>query len=152
MLALALNALLWWTYFGGDDRRATVALEAGDRVWRGRAALVGYGPCHLALLGGVIAVAAGLTEVVAEPGHVLRATAAIELAGGVALFLLGDAALRRTLRIGDGIWRALAGVVVLATIPLGLAASGWLMLAALVAVFAVALAIEPRSARVPMPA
>ncbi len=141
-LGLGLNALLWWTYFGGDDARAETALEAMPAGRRGRAALLGYGHCHLALLGGVIAVAAGLTEVVAHPGEALEATPALELAGGAALFLLGDAALRRTLGIGDGRWRALAGVALLVTVPLGLSLSGAAMLVGLVALYALALGVE----------
>jgi low temperature requirement protein LtrA len=147
LLGLALSALLWWTYFGGDDERAEIALEDAAPGDRPRIALEGFGYCHLALLLGVIAVSAGLKAVVAHPGDELETASALHLAGGAALFLLADGAFQRTLSIGDGRWRTLAGLALLITLPLGLAVSATAMLVALVALYAAALAVETRAVR-----
>jgi low temperature requirement protein LtrA len=142
-LALGLNALLWWTYFGNYEGLAAEAFRRMPAARRGRAALIGYGHFHLALLGGVIAVAAGIAEVVAHPGHPLEAKPAIYLAAGLALFLWGNAALRRTLRLPGARRRALTGLAVLLLLPLGLELSGFVMLAAVVVLFAIALVRRP---------
>ena len=44
----------------------------------------------LALLAGIVAVAAGLRHTVAQPGHALGTAQALYLGGGVALFLVSD--------------------------------------------------------------
>ena len=145
LLALGLNALLWWTYFGGDDTRAAQSLTDTPPERRGRAALLAFGHCHLALLGGIIGLAAGLAEAVAHPGEALPTAAAVELAGGAALFLLGDAGMRQALRLGTPRWRAAGAVAVLATIPIGLGLTAWSMLLALFALYAGALILEHRT-------
>jgi len=55
-------------------------------------------------------------------GHALEhshADAALVLAGGVALFLVGEAGFRRVLRIGVIRWRTLGAIAALATVPVG---------------------------------
>ena len=66
----------------------------------------------------------------------------MSLAGGVALFLLGDVLMRHALRIGQGRVRALAALLALATIPLGTEVSAVAQLAALVLLLGGALAWE----------
>jgi low temperature requirement protein LtrA len=135
VLGVLLSACLWWTYFGGDDARAERAMQDAPPEQRGRFALFGFGYCHLPMLLGIVAVAAGLEVAIAHPYDELGIDPAVFLAGGAALFLLGDAAFRRVLGIGSGTRRALTAAALLATIPLGTEGSAVAQLAPLVAVF-----------------
>jgi low temperature requirement protein LtrA len=137
-LGLLLSAGLWWTYFGGDDdARAEAALEQAPPAAVGRLAIEAYGYCHLLLLLGVIAVAAGLKSAIAHPFEAPELRQALELAGGTAAFLAGHALFRRRLAIGPATGRLAAAAGALATVPLALATSATLQLAALVGVLAV---------------
>jgi low temperature requirement protein LtrA len=142
VLGLLLAACLWWAYFGGDDRRAEQALAAVGDDRRGWVAVQAFGYCHLLMLLGIIALAAGLKDAIGHAFEPLDPAHALLLAGGVAAFLAGDILFRRTLRIGPARHRAAAAVLALATVPVGLAASAVLQLTALGIVLAGSLAAE----------
>jgi low temperature requirement protein LtrA len=145
VLGLLLAACLWWAYFGGDDdTRAEHALAAIPDERRGAAAITAFGYWHLLMLLGIIALAAGLKDVIAHPFDPLDLAHALMLAGGAALFLAGDVLFRRTLHLGPGRLRATAAALALATIPLGLAVSALLQLLALVLALTGSLAVEAR--------
>jgi low temperature requirement protein LtrA len=144
VLGLLLAACLWWAYFGGDDTRAERALAAVDDDRRGWVAIQSFGYCHLLMLLGIIALAAGLKDAIGHAFDPLDLPHALLLAGGPALFLVGDAFFRRTLRLGPARLRVLAAALCLATIPLGLAVSALVQLAALVLVLAASLLAETR--------
>jgi low temperature requirement protein LtrA len=142
ILGLLLSACLWWAYFGGDDEAAEHALAAeplSQRAWK---SFLGFGIWHLPILLGIIAMASGLKKAIGHPFEDLDDAQALALAGGVTLFMLGDAMFRRTLAIGTGAVRAGAGLVALATIPIGLAVSAAAQIAALVLLLAGSLARE----------
>jgi hypothetical protein len=63
----------------------------------------------------------------------------------VALFLAADVAFRRLLGLGRSVYRSIAALLALATIPLGSEVAAVAQLAALVAILGVALAREGRS-------
>ena len=142
VLGLLLAACLWWAYFGGDDRRAEQALAAVPDDRRGWVAVQAFGYCHLLMLLGIIALAAGLKDAIGHAFEPLDLAHALLLAGGVAAFLAGDILFRRTLRIGPARHRAAAAVLALATVPAGLAVSAVLQLTALGIVLAGSLAAE----------
>jgi low temperature requirement protein LtrA len=125
-------------YFAGDDTAAERALETIDPQRRARAALEAYGWAHYPLLLGIVATAAGVKKAVAHPvGHLTLAQAVV-LAGGVAVYLLGDVWFRRVLRIGRLRYRLITAVAVLVTVPVGAAwAPGQLiaLIAIIVAMF-----------------
>jgi low temperature requirement protein LtrA len=146
VLGLLLAACLWWAYFGGDDRRAEQALAAVPDDRRGWVAVQAFGYCHLLMLLGIIALAAGLKDAIGHAFEPLDMAHALLLAGGVAAFLAGDILFRRTLRIGPARHRAAAAVLALATVPAGLAASAVLQLTALGIVLAGSLAAESPAA------
>jgi low temperature requirement protein LtrA len=146
VLGLLLAACLWWAYFGGDDRRAEQALAAVPDDRRGWVAVQAFGYCHLLMLLGIIALAAGLKDAIGHAFEPLDLAHALLLAGGVAAFLAGDILFRRTLRIGPARHRAAAAVLALATVPAGLAASAVLQLTALGIVLAGSLAAESQVA------
>ena len=142
VLGLLLAACLWWAYFGGDDRRAEQALAAVPDDRRGWVAVQAFGYCHLLMLLGIIALAAGLKDAIGHAFEPLDLAHALLLAGGVAAFLAGDILFRRTLRIGPARHRAAAAVLALATVPAGLAVSAVLQLTVLGIVLAGSLAAE----------
>jgi len=75
---------------------------------------------------------------------VLALGPAVLLGGGVALYLAGDAMFRRVMRLGPAKYRAVAAVVSLGTIALGVAVSAAAALATLVVIVVATLMIEGR--------
>jgi hypothetical protein len=72
----------------------------------------------------------------------LAPSRAITLAGGVAIYLVGDALFRATLHIGRGRRRLACVVAVAATIPLGTAVAATAQIAAIVALLAACFALD----------
>jgi len=132
LLGLALSAALWWTYFG-EEGSIERALTGAPEAARPRLAL-GFGYTHGVLLLGVVLMAAGLKKATGHPLDALEDMAAVELAAGVALFVLADGALLRILRIAHGPARAIAALLALATIPLGLEVAAAVQVGALAAI------------------
>jgi low temperature requirement protein LtrA len=119
VLGLFLVCAMWWTYFVGDDELAEERMVAADDERRTQLALY-YGYAHIPIFVGVIATAAGLKKVIEAAWEPLQSVpAAVALAGGVALYLVGDVCFRRVLGIGPYRLRLSAALLVLATIPLG---------------------------------
>ena len=81
VLGLLLAACLWWAYFGGDDARAERALVAVADDRRGWVAVQAFGYWHLLMLGGIIALAAGLKDVVGHAFEPLDLAHALLLSG-----------------------------------------------------------------------
>jgi low temperature requirement protein LtrA len=142
ILGLALSACFWWAYFGeGEDERALAAMVGAGRD-RARLALFGFYHWHLLILLGIIGLSSALERAIGHPSGSLVVGRAVELGGGAALFLIGDAMFRRTLRIGTARWRLAAAALALATIPLGTAGSALLQLVALTVAIGACLAWE----------
>ena len=146
LLALALSASLWWTYFS-DERDVERALQEAPPRRRNDLALVAFGYWHYGLLLGIVSVAAGLKKAVGAPYDPLDGWIASELASGVALFLACDVGFRRTLGIARGEIRLAAAVVCVLTIPLGREVAGVAQVGLLAAIVAGALVLENTPAR-----
>jgi low temperature requirement protein LtrA len=142
LLGLALSSGLWWTYFGGDDERGQAALAAAPAADRPRLAIDAFGYAQYAMLLGIVAVAAGLKPVIGHAGDAVSLAQALFLAGGLAMYLAAEAALRAVLHIGPSRWRLAAALLALATIPLGTEVAGVAQLAGAVVVLLGALAAE----------
>jgi low temperature requirement protein LtrA len=141
LLALALSASLWWTYFfheGEVDR----AMADAPPPRRNDLALVAFGYWHYGLLLGIVSVAAGLKKAVGAPYDPLAVWIASELASGVALFLACHVGFHRTLGIGRGGSRLAAALVSLFTIPLGTEIAAAAQVGALAAIVAGGLALD----------
>jgi low temperature requirement protein LtrA len=146
LLGLAVSACLWWLSFGRDEDEATVrSLSRMTPIERARRALAGYFYCYLAMLLGIVAVAAAERSALAHPAAELSTARAVFLGGGAALFLAGNALFRRSVEIGPGRVRGAAAVVALATIPLGAGVSAAAQTAVLVAVLGGAIAVDRRT-------
>jgi low temperature requirement protein LtrA len=144
-LGLALAAALWWTYFGvGDDERAEQALTQADPAARPGLALAAYFYAYIALLLGIVVVAAGLRQAIGHAGSTLPYSACLALAGGVALYLAGDVAFRHALRIGPLRYRAAAAAVSMAASAVGVTVSVAVEIALLALIVATALVVEPK--------
>ena len=96
------------------------------------------------MLLGIAATAAGLRNAIGHPGATLTAGPAIALAGGVTLFLAGDAWFRHVLGIGTSWYRAAAAGLALAAWPLSVTVAAGAGIALLIGVTGAALAVEGR--------
>jgi len=148
VLGLLLSACLWWSYFDGDDAEAERALAEAPQARRPRLAVYAFGLWHLPLLGGIVAIAAALREATGRGYGTGGTGEALILAGGVTVFLLGDAGFRATLSLGARRWRLLAAVLAPATIPLGLGVAVVAQVGALVVVLGGSLVAERAAASV----
>ena len=147
ILGLALAAALWWAYFGvGDDERAEDAMTRADPAARPGLALNAYFYAYIPMLLGIVALSAGVKQVIGHAGPA-RYPACLALAGGVALYLAGDVAFRHALRIGTQRYRAAAAVVALAAVTVGVTLSVAAQIALLTLIVAAALVAERRGAR-----
>jgi len=145
LLGLALAAALWWAYFAGDEERAQQALESvADLSERLLLAVRAYFFSYVPMLLGIIALAAGVKLSIGEVTHRLEPAPALTLAAGVALYLAGDVAFRRTLGIRPVAYRASAAALALATAALGVYTAGAVQLVALIAVLLGMLVPEAR--------
>jgi low temperature requirement protein LtrA len=145
VLGLALAAVLWWVIFGGsDEERTEQVLTAASSERRTHLALTALFYGNVPVLLGLVAMAAGVQETIAHtggPGGWSLAggelSDAVVLAGGAALFLAGDVAIRRVLRTGPVAMRAAGAVAALATtatgVTIGLGAQLALLTAVLIA-------------------
>ncbi|WIM97515.1 low temperature requirement protein A [Actinoplanes oblitus] len=116
--AYALICALWWVYFSFASDAMRHALDIArvqTDVVRG---VLAYG--HLLFLGGIIAVAVGLSEVVAHPVTHLHLDAAALLFGGTALYLVTFAWNRWRMFRVFGWGRAAAGLAAALLLPLAL--------------------------------
>jgi low temperature requirement protein LtrA len=152
VLALAVTSMLWWIYFSGDDVRAEEAMERASLVRRFRIAINAFFYATIPMLLGVVAFAAGVKFATGHPFEPIELPAALLLAGGIALYLVGDAIFRVFIEAGVAWNRLFAAVAALATIPIGTAISAvaqlaaiWLLLA--ISVFAPVTAERRREAR-----
>ena len=145
LLGLALSACLWWTSFGRDeDALALAAMIRASRPERARLALRAFYHWYLLILLGIVAAASSLQRAIGRPFAGLSTGHALALGGGVACFMAGNALFRRTLGIGSQRWRVVAGLLALASVPIGHAASAVAQLGTIVAALVLCLAAEAR--------
>jgi low temperature requirement protein LtrA len=132
VLALVLVAALWWSYFDREDRRAADKLVAAEPEQRSRMGLLGYWYAHLALIAGIILIAAGIRQLL--EGHSGMGL----LSGGMAVFMLGDVFFRRVMGMRP-VGVRLAGAA--AALALGVLGASWGALGALATIALLAIAI-----------
>lgn len=132
VLSLVLVSALWWSYFDREDKRAADKLVAAAPEKRARMGLLGYWYAHLALIAGIILVAAGIRQLL--EGHEGMAL----LAGGMVLFMLGDVFFRWVMGMSPITVRLLGAAI---AASLGGIGAHWGAFASLAAIAAVAIAV-----------
>jgi low temperature requirement protein LtrA len=132
VLSLVLVACLWWSYFDREDRRAADKLVAAAPEQRARMGILGYWYAHLALIAGIILIAAGIRQLL--EGH----SGMRLLAGGMVLFMLGDVFFRWVMGMHPIAVRCFGALLAVA---LGFAGTRWGAQAALAAIAALAIAV-----------
>lgn len=119
ILALAVIAALWWSYFDRDDARAEHKMLARDNRGRTRIALFGFNGAYLVMMGGLILVAAGLkaslgemtVEETIDQGAAALHGNDILLLWGLALYLAGNGLFKIVLGLQPALPRLVAGLV-----------------------------------------
>jgi low temperature requirement protein LtrA len=140
VLSLALVAALWWSYFDREDGRAERLLVAAGPEQRARMGILGYWYAHLALIAGIVVVAAGI-RLALEHGTVR--TVVWLLAGGLCVFMLGDVAFRLAMGMRPVLVRVAGALLALGVGLIGLRSS-WIAIGTLAALTAAVIAIEGR--------
>lgn len=113
---VAIMATFWWTYFGlagGAEQRLEQA--SGDE--RAHLARDAYSYLHLPMVAGIMLFAVGAHSAVAHATAALPVLPATALAGGMALFYLGDVAYRWRDHRQIPIDRAATGCAAAAVLP-----------------------------------
>lgn len=121
VLAVALASAMWWVYFDVvaivAERRLTEA-EPG-RV-QNEMARDSYSYIHLVMVAGIVLIALGLRETIADTGAELKAEPAFALLGGIAIYLLGHVAFRYRHIHTINQRRLLLAIVLLALVPVAM--------------------------------
>lgn len=116
ILGVAIMATFWWTYFG-LTRGAEQRLEQAKGLERAHLARDAYSYLHLPLVAGIMLFAVGAHASVAHATAPTPLLPAIALAGGMALFYLGDVAYRWRDHRQIPIDRTVTGLAAAATLP-----------------------------------
>jgi low temperature requirement protein LtrA len=132
VLSLVLVVSLWWSYFDREDRRAADKLVAAAPEERSRMGILGYWYAHLALISGVVLIAAGIRQLL--EGHSGMGL----LSGGMALFMLGDVFFRWVMGMRPIAVRCVGAAL---AVVLGFSGTRWGAQAALVAIAALAIGV-----------
>jgi low temperature requirement protein LtrA len=128
LLALAVSAAMWWLYFDREDVAGEHALDAMPPRRRGLAALLSFGYAYLLMIAGVTIAAVGMKKAVTYLGKPLHDLEPWLLPIGLAGYLLGLAAFRRSLTPSWPWPRLVAAAAVWLCVPAGLLVGGWLEL------------------------
>jgi low temperature requirement protein LtrA len=147
VLCVGIVAAMWWCYFSGDDDRADERFTGTAAEQRPYIALTAFGIDHTIMIFGLVVFAAGVKFAIEDVFAVAPAPTSWLLAGGVALYLLGDARYRQELAIGPSGWRYVGAVVAAPTGLLGLALPVAVQLAVLLLILAAVIAVEALSLR-----
>ncbi|WP_406815052.1 low temperature requirement protein A [Mycobacterium sp. M23085] len=116
ILGVAIMATFWWTYFG-LTAGARQRLEQTTGTERANLARDAYSYLHLPLVAGIMLFAVGAHTTVGHATAPLPLLPAIALAGGMALFYLGDVAYRWRDHRQIPVDRTAAGLAAAATLP-----------------------------------
>ena len=113
LAALVASIAMWWIYFNvGAERGSRLMAQSADP---GRVARIAYTYLHIPIVGGIILTAVGDEFLLAHPEGHADAKIAIAVAGGAALYLVGNLLFKRAVL---GYWPLshLAGLAVLVVI------------------------------------
>jgi low temperature requirement protein LtrA len=135
-------ACLWWLYFDVVAIAAERRFMSAPVAERNDIARDSYNYFHLPMVAGIVLMALGLKKVFASLDLTLKPTIATALFGGVALYLLGHLLFRRRNMRSWNVQRAVAMLVLLALIPVGVVAPAWASLILLTSVLVALVSYE----------
>ena len=139
LAGLAVAATMWWAYFDRDDSRGVTAMASAPAAQAARWAITGYYLAHLAMIFGILLLAAGGRLASGDLLAVPTAQAGWLMAAGAGLFAVGTAGFRAALRF-DAPWSRLGiGVACLVAAPVGRTTSTTAELAVLAVIYAIGL-------------
>ena len=116
-VAFVVSAALWWLYF---DRVAALAgARLRDAPHRERLGRDAYTYLHIPIVAGIVLTSVGDEFAVAGPRDVGSISAALAIAGGPALYLIGHQLFRLRMSGTTSTARSAALVALLAAVPLG---------------------------------
>jgi low temperature requirement protein LtrA len=142
VLGIVSVASLWWAYFDVvaivAERRLTEA-PPGEQAPLARDA---YSYLHFLMIAGIVLLSLGLKQTLGQVGEPLETVPAIALAGGPAVYLIGQVLFRLRTLGSLSAHRFLATVALLALIPLALEADALVALTAVTAVLVILIAYE----------
>ena len=116
-VAFVVSAALWWLYF---DRVAALAgARLRDAPHRERLGRDAYTYLHIPIVAGIVLTSVGDEFAVAGPRDVGSISAALAIAGGPALYLIGHQLFRLRMTGTTSTARSAAIVALLAAVPLG---------------------------------
>ncbi len=151
IVAMALISTLWWVYFGlGDDERGLHFVEDAPIEQQTSLALRVYSGWHLLHIVGLVLVSVALHDILLAPMRPLAWVRALELAVGIATFVIAQALFRHTLRIDTAHCHIAVSLVLLAMTPLGLFVGGLAQLggsATVLVCFLVVMTVRPNRER-----
>jgi low temperature requirement protein LtrA len=134
--------VLWWSYFDWVQQAAERRLRLSEERHRGRVARDLFSFLHFPIVAGIIGYAVAAEEIALHPADPLEPLAAVGLAGGIGLFLLGFV-MGNWRASGQVLWERLAAVVAVAgAVALTPGAGGMAMAAASIGLVVVALTVE----------
>lgn len=139
VLGLVLSAGLWWSYFDTKSIAAEHALAEASGERRARLARDAYSYLHLPMIAGILLLSLGLKKVLGyvggEDDHVLSdplyGLPLVALYGGVALYLLAQAAFVTRMLGVLAVDRLVLAVLLIAAVPLAATVPAVLSLAVL---------------------
>ena len=118
VVAIALVAGLWWTYFDGEADLTEQVLHTTEGPDRSRLARDVYSYLHIPIVLGVVLVALGIKATLAHSGEPLDEVVATALGGGVALYFAALTAIAWRRGSRPDVAYLVAVVLGLAAIPL----------------------------------
>jgi low temperature requirement protein LtrA len=125
VLGLTIAGCIWWAYFDVVSLMAERVLRRAEGEERTRMARDAYSYLHLPMIAGIVLLALGLKKVLEFAGDEIHhdlseALPGLPLAamyGGVALYLLANVAFKYRIVRSANVHRMVAGVLLLALIP-----------------------------------
>jgi len=137
---LLITIGMWWIYFHHFAGAAAQRLREHDEPVL--AAADAYSYLHLLLVAGIIVFAVGMRIASRDPEHTLDTAARLALCGGVAVYLIGHAAVRLRMLGTISYENLLVAFAILAVWALGGQLSAWSISLAVAAILALLCALE----------
>ena len=110
-------------------------------------ALYAFGYAHLIMIAGIVLLATGIKQLIAQLYQPTSFATSALLASGIALYLLGDVLFRRAVRIPSSRLRLGMAAGSLLTIALGVWAGGLVQVSGLLVLFVIMLSWEHAAAK-----